>query len=54
MKEKPRSKSSSTATKRAVRRIMKESIAEVLASTPKRDLKSWSEVLKEAARNPSK
>jgi len=32
---------------------MKESIAEVLASTPKSDLRSWSEVLKEATRNPS-
>jgi hypothetical protein len=50
MKKKPRTKSSSTATQKAVKRIMKESIAEVLAKTPKSAWKSWPQLWEEAGK----
>ena len=47
MKKAPRTKPRSTGTKKFVKRIVKESIAEVLATTPKGAWKSWPELWKE-------
>ncbi len=50
MKKTPRPKSRSTATRKAVKRIMKESIAEVLANTPKDAWKGWTKLWQEAGK----
>ena len=48
MKKTPRTKARSTGTKKFVKLIVKESIAEVLATTPKSAWKSWPQLWEEA------
>ena len=50
--KKPRAKPSSTATQEAVKHIMKESIAEVLANTPKHAWTGLAKLWEEAGKQP--
>jgi hypothetical protein len=53
MKKRPRTKSSRTATQKAVKRIMKESVAEVLANTPKDAWTGLAKLWEEAGKQPA-
>jgi hypothetical protein len=53
MKKTARTKSSGTATQKAVKRIMKESIAEVLANTPKDAWTGLAKLWEEAGKQPA-
>ena len=54
MKKTARTKPRGTSTKKAVQRIVKESIAETLASTPKGAWKSWHQLWEESCKTGNK